>query len=137
MWAHYSEWHTGLVLEFNVEIDSAPFGSSKLASAEAVSYEEDYPAVSMYADEEEWSRALLMTKSKQWAYEDEYRCIDPGGPGLRHFEQAELAAVTLGCRASDEDQSDVGSWCQQRAVPAVYRCVTAERRFELTRIRIG
>ena len=133
LWSHYADCHQGLCLEFHVEAGSTPFGSSLLTSAQPVDYLEDYPEVGLYeTDELVWTRAILMTKAEQWQYENEYRCIDPKGGGLRSFPEDQLAAVLLGCQMSDADRTEVLSWVEQRKRPlVVYQAHMADRKYAI------
>jgi len=132
MWSHYADCHRGLCLEFSVDVDSTPFGSHILTSAEPVHYSPTYPEISIYADDMSWYRALLMTKSMDWAYEEEFRCVDPEGPGLKPFEPPSLTRVILGCQMSESDQDEVTKWCTECDSPVeVLQARSAPREYKL------
>lgn len=97
MWSHYSDCHRGLCVEFRVDIDSTPFGSSLLTSAEAVDYSAAYPEVSIYAEDIAWYRALLMTKANHWSYEEEVSLhrSSGGGTAALRFQCAVACATRM------------------------------------------
>lgn len=78
MWAHYGEQHKGIVVGF----DSAHrFFDQRLSSADdfrhlrKVNYEQKRPII-RFTEEDDFSR-ILLTKSPEWSYEEEWRMIMP------------------------------------------------------------
>ena len=64
MWAHYGNSHRGIALQYN--------GDGPLAQqVSQVSYFDHYPPFDFLGE----AHAVLLAKSKAWAYEDEYRVI--------------------------------------------------------------
>jgi len=114
MWAHYAQDHTGLVFE----LLSLPVEDNALSTAAPVNYvEKPMPFLS----EEEWIESILslqkfnlngfykryvLTKSKHWEYEHEWRVWYPLIPATESLHQdlnirpSELSAIYLGCRAN-------------------------------------
>lgn len=78
MWAHYGQQHMGMVIGFDSE---HPFFNQKLHSGDdfrhlrRVKYSQDRPMIRL-SEEEDFAR-ILLTKSPEWAYEDEWRMILP------------------------------------------------------------
>lgn len=68
MWAHYSNKHQGICLEFDA-------GNELFSQALKLSYQEDYPPFDLTTETEDENRMPLTTKSAAWNYEDEYRLI--------------------------------------------------------------
>jgi hypothetical protein len=70
MWAHYSDKHKGICLEFAT--DSDPLGS-----AQQITYIRDRQAIApaLLASPRAFTEAMLLTKSQDWAYEMEYRLL--------------------------------------------------------------
>ena len=70
MWAHYADKHNGICLEFDARKDQVGQGCRVL-------YQDTFPRIgpdefdnpSLLVD------AVLLTKSRDWAYEDEYRIL--------------------------------------------------------------
>ena len=88
MWAHYADSHRGVCLEFD--------GMSPLmAHAQEVSYTDDRIPINPYEDSEDvmMSKSLL-TKSRHWRYESEWRlCRYEGGAGLASFRPQNLTGI--------------------------------------------
>ena len=68
MWAHYSNKHQGICLEFDA-------GHELFSQALKLSYQEDYPLHDLTNETEDEQLMPLTIKSAAWAYEDEYRLI--------------------------------------------------------------
>lgn len=103
MWSHYSRNHKGISLEFCVD-------NSKFALAQRVQYQEEYPPFSLH-DPESY-RSMLLIKSDDWAYEQEYRLICPrftdlqGHPLIMQgnylsISPNDLKSIIVGCQAND------------------------------------
>lgn len=105
MWAHYSTQHTGICLEFTAR-------STLCSSAYKVSYLRHYPAFDFAETRGPATLMVMLTKSKAWKYESEYRLIadekrfaDPASDVLianDHFvalPDETLKAIILGCLA--------------------------------------
>lgn len=70
MWAHYAEKHQGICLEFDVRIE-------QVGRAYRVLYQDTFPLIGPdhFGNPRVLVDAVLLTKSQQWAYEDEYRIL--------------------------------------------------------------
>jgi hypothetical protein len=112
MWAHYSEAHTGICLEFDAkEIGSLFWEHFK------VKYQEEYPIVNVMelGNAKEFLKALT-TKASHWGYEKERRVIRTdreGGPGIYKFDPRLLKGVILGVRISAENEKRIRTWIDQ------------------------
>lgn len=109
MWSHYSEGHRGLCLQFDTTKNVAMFDQ-----AFKVSYNEQYPSVDIIniGKSDEYRKALL-TKSKHWEYEQEWRLLKPesfGGPGKHYFPPNLLIGVIFGALISPEDKNKLLDW---------------------------
>jgi len=137
MWGHYARSHTGVCLGFRAA-SSEVFGR-----AVAVEYASSYPQIEPYGQEPgELARLILAVKSKDWAYEHEYRLlVSEGGEtegvlpctnGLLSFPESDLAAVIVGCRISDKAFNTVRELVSQRPHPVqVFRATKANDKFKL------
>jgi hypothetical protein len=131
MWAHYSQAHRGLCLEFEASTERSLFWE-----AFRVVYQEAYPIVNMMriGEAEEFRKALL-TKSTHWAYEQERRVLkmeDEGGAGDYYFPPAALTGVIFGALMSSRDKETIKNWIQ--AYPseiAIYQATLNEHRYQL------
>lgn len=111
MWSHYSESHTGLVLEFTprspMGIDSCFFPLIK------VEYSETYEELSYVNDVRLEAQKLILTKYKDWEYEKEYRCISLGYQGEKQFHKDELTGIIFGAKASQANIDKVIKLCNE------------------------
>lgn len=111
MWSHYSDGHRGICLEFDTTKNFFLFDV-----ALKVSYDDLYPSIDIInmGKFDEYRKALL-TKSKHWEYEKEWRILKPGdlgGPGKHHFIPELLTGVILGALISTEDKNKVLDWIE-------------------------
>jgi hypothetical protein len=114
MWSHYADAHTGLCLRF----DAGP--DSPLRNARPVRYASEYAVCDFVTSSHEESiDAMIYTKAKEWAYEEEWRIhtISPVGPGVQKISPQILTGVILGARISDADRKAVLSWVRTRQIP--------------------
>jgi hypothetical protein len=106
MWSHYAENHTGICLEFGCD-------NTVFSGAFKVSYAEAYPLFDLADGDDERVLSPLITKSRDWAYEDEYRLIAQErdaavAPSLMTDENylalpaGALRSIILGCSAKEE-----------------------------------
>ncbi len=106
MWAHYSNKHQGLCLEFDVRTEL-------FCSALKVSYQEKYPSLDLTDDTELGNLQPFITKSAAWSYEDEYRLIaqEEGASfpedtlktrnNIVGLPEGALTTIIVGCMAPD------------------------------------
>ena len=98
MWSHYAASHTGFCLQFDGAFD--PF-----AQAKEVCYKENVGELSLSSianEDEEFKRAMFLTKAKCWCYESEWRIIDPKGDTLETYAPETLKAIYLGTAMNTE-----------------------------------
>lgn len=74
MWAHYAEKHTGICLGFDVpEFRGAErLLEPVIYAPERLAFLLD-PEKDLYGIDKEFVLAMMLTKSREWAYEQEYR----------------------------------------------------------------
>jgi hypothetical protein len=125
MWSHYSQKHTGIVLEFKP--------GSFFAEAFEVNYQEKYPNIRIYDDDLARMKAGILTKSTHWAYEKEYRVIEyTKGPGVYDFSGNLLTGVIFGCRMPEERKIQIRDWISKRHFkPAIYQASLKKREYGL------
>lgn len=126
MWAHYADSHTGLVIELDVEHPFfkqvfedplSPVGldedlSKDYGYLKPMVYDNHRPEITISSVK---SFDSFLIKSKDWAYEEEWRMLMPTanatkvikmGDGvdicLYEVPKVAITKVILGCRASDE-----------------------------------
>ncbi len=78
MWAHYADSHKGICLEFDTLKDLDTFSSTV-----PVQYVKKYPYLSIINNFEAIISRCILTKSKEWKYENEYRVIENLTPSER------------------------------------------------------
>src|SRR4029077_15987184 len=85
-WAHYAGSHSGICVELRPDVPPAD-------QALKVVYSRDYPQINFFelaqriegsgpeaqSAQREWVNALLLTKSIDWSYEEEWRILDTTG----------------------------------------------------------
>ncbi len=108
MWAHYGGQHQGIVLELDA---SHPWfhrrrsPRDELYCARAVQYSQQRPKMTLSSGN---SVDLFLTKSAEWAYEEEHRfmaplkdCRQDGEVWVMDYPPGMLKSVRLGCRIAD------------------------------------
>ena len=98
MFSHYTDGHRGFCLQFEVRKDPS------LSIAKKVSYGKSnrYPRLNRLTDSsEKLFKGVLLVKSREWKYEQEYRVLIDKEAGYRRFESASLTGIILGCEMID------------------------------------
>lgn len=103
MWAHYADDHKGFLVEFRIAMD-APSEQIERMVPLPVTYSDQRPILD-WASRETNINDYLLTKSTDWAYEEEERMLTTTeGPGFYDYSRKLfLHSVTAGVRTSDED----------------------------------
>jgi hypothetical protein len=118
MWSHYADEHKGAVFKIKCIEEK----QSLLCAALKVKYSDEYP---IFGTDDDWRNVvktgqfpdlvrvyneLLLTKSTDWQYENEWRMIfpRPEDTGKKSvflgFHQEEIESIFLGCRMSGENK---------------------------------
>lgn len=140
MWSHYAADHRGICIGFDADKDFY-----RLAAQ--VSYEEEMPICDFLKREQEGGaesvlKSALLTKSKDWSYEKEWRVLknerppeeigaivaeaiengydgvtrrslaDQYGPGLYPFDPSVVVEIILGLRIEPDYEQKVRDWAQ-------------------------
>lgn len=96
MWAHYTEDHKGICLEFDHSKDLEFFRPFK-----KVEYDKVYPTYNYYNNKKNVVAQLMLHKSDHWKYEKEVRLIKKK-TGLYKFKPECLTGIYFGVRTSNE-----------------------------------
>ena len=115
MWAHYSECHTGLMIEFNSDTAFFPkewnnFGQTR--SPCEISYQPQRPSLRAGQILNQ-GRTLFFTKSSDWAYEKEIRVLmpltqaDKPAKHLFSIPPESFKRVVIGCKAEKDLEDKV------------------------------
>jgi hypothetical protein len=110
LWSHYAACHTGICIKFHAG-NTAPF----FGAAQKVFYKEKYPEIDVLSNPYHQVEGFLLTKAKDWEYEEEWRIINhESGPGKKEFPDHLISEVILGARITDKDREDVLTWLGKR-----------------------
>ncbi len=130
LWAHYASSHRGFAVGYRAQDD----GVQEAVPAFPVLYRKRRVGMYAFGPEPDWLR-ILRTKSKDWAYEGEWRYVrldNAGGPGLMDVPAGAIVEVRLGLRIS--------KWHADRLIaaarklpdrPSILRAVRHADTFEL------
>ncbi|MPM31140.1 hypothetical protein SDC9_77693 [bioreactor metagenome] len=142
MWAHYADGHTGICLEWDfpyeqrIEYFSLPKGVEKQVPLilQPISYSNERPVSNIFENTKQSAEQLyrsVITKSTDWAYENEYRLIQPGYTGKAHYEPFRLSGIIIGYKASQEQILEIGEFVKQmKFQPRLYKAVLNVKKFE-------
>jgi len=83
MWAHYADSHKGVCLQFKDDSDPKKLPAGCLFKK--VRYSTHYPKLDA-ARVSEFEETLLLTKSTDWMYEEEWRFVAPAGSESKGFD---------------------------------------------------
>lgn len=119
LWADYADEHRGICLRFD---DIAPDSQSNLSPlphfglAMRVSYQDDRPRIQVWGRDDGYDKLTkyLLTKTREWEYEEEWRLVDSGFTGSRPFPAPALSGVIFGSAISEHDREDVIKWIEVR-----------------------
>ena len=100
MWAHYANSHRGFCLEFSSDSEN-PYGIHPLD----VCYSEMLVKLNFHNQADDAIVNMIFTKSLDWKYEQEMRCIADGlvsqDDRKKHFDASKLKAVYLGVKCEE------------------------------------
>lgn len=110
MWSHYADNHRGICLMYEPDKDRTQL----LKTIAEVNYQRTYPrvrVVDLAKADEKTAISLLLTKSSEWRYENEYRILLPrGAKRTLAFSPQALVGIILGSKISKQDEEEVKSW---------------------------
>jgi|GEM_PF-2536902 len=107
MFSHYADSHKGISIgfKFNQKEIKNVFGP------EAVRYTNNFPVWKEFPQDghmDEVIRPAVLTKSRQWEYENEFRCFSMYKRGVINLSSiCEISEITLGANISPENQKHV------------------------------
>jgi hypothetical protein len=134
MWSHYGDSHRGVCIGYSFPRKTSEF----LADVE---YRDGYPpnrmprfaGIAGNADWRDFINTMLLTKSKEWAYEREVRILLPGEAGtFLDLRPSPLSVVVMGMRMTESDQSELLELLRhQHLAPRLYRAERIKNCFRL------
>ncbi len=115
MWSHYANSHLGFCVTFQIpSIESfidGTFSQSKIIiELDKVNYQTDFPNFDAYdlRHSDDFIRLPLITKSSDWAYENEYRLISLNKNNIAiSFQDNLIESIILGCRISPKHEEEI------------------------------
>lgn len=135
MWSHYGDNHSGLCLGFQISDQAIDF-----ARASKVAYSEFRPVINLIHDltEQNIFNATMLTKSKQWSYESEWRMIERNIlKRERLYPPSALVQVIFGARTKPDDCSKILSAIEiSGARPKLLKAEIDETRFKINLVEL-
>lgn len=122
LWADYADNHRGICLRFDdVDFDDRYNLSRRphFGLAMRVSYQDDRPRIQVWGKDQGYEKLVkyLLTKTRRWEYEQEWRLVDSGFTGNRPFPPAALSGVIFGAAISEADRVEVINWIRANKLP--------------------
>lgn len=111
MWSHYSNSHNGFCIGF----DSRILFDSLQCTIGPVNYSNDFPSVPLFELTPKDLLRLIMTKSKHWEYENEFRIIKTLFPRVAfQIPNEAFREIIFGCKISDADKEEIIKICKSK-----------------------
>jgi hypothetical protein len=142
MWGHYSSGHRGMCIEYN----TLELGEKSSKVVIPVKYTEKLPALSTSNKSQIMFSFLqiMRTKSSDWSYEYEWRCIqDVGACGDSLTSKGALLdssapkAVYVGCKADEAFIDSLKTICTDLLSIPLYKMIKSNDEFKLIPKRIN
>ena len=108
MWSHYSDYHQGIVIGLNMEID-IPFFISPIR----IDYQDQYETLNYLSDPNKSTIDTLKIKSSQWEYENEIR-IYKNNSGLHQIDKKAITEIYFGIKTSEVDIDKIKNICKSK-----------------------
>ena len=120
MWSHYANNHKGIVYEFKNDLfkntdsvtNSFNGNDNKVIYPNNKSYELLSYTKTGKGKKEQFAKELL-TKAKDWEYEEEYRMIDFENSGNKVFKKESLCSIIFGVKTADIEIDIIKCLCQK------------------------
>ena len=129
MWSHYADSHKGFCIGFDTKLLAKSinglFGN--------VNYSDKVPVQSMFAKPMQNCIAYLMTKSKEWEYEEEYRItkIFASNTPVR-FPKEAIKEVILGLSISEENRNEITNIVKEHYTTAkLFQSIRSDKMFKI------
>jgi hypothetical protein len=132
LWTDYADNHGGICLRFDDMALDARYGLSDdphFGLAMRVSYQDERPQIEVWGRDVGYEKLVryLLTKTRQWEYEAEWRLVKTGFTGNRPFPPAALSGVIFGEAISDADREEVIGWVRTRKLSVELLQARSER----------
>ena len=150
MWAHYAEDHKGFVVGFKSD-ELITEKSQILIKPRKVLYTCNRPKMNFFDLEEtqeerklKWIRNFYYTKSKDWAYEDEWRQVNNlktvdlivKENYLYKINKDSIDCILIGCKMEDDNKIKIKNYAEDLRVN-VYQMEINKSMYCLDKIKIN
>lgn len=128
MWSHYADGHRGLCLEFDTRFP--PFNDPQ--KLHKVIYDNHRPTLSPieFIVNGFIPVTPLITKSRKWEYEKEWRLITPHGNSSIEYDPKALTGIYFGCLMPDAQKRKIATMPANSA-PHLFCMKTSTTEFKL------
>ena len=119
LWSHYADNHTGIVLQFalrdskyNDDVYEVKYKNRKNLRGGILNYKEARDSLIQFNDDEFIKycfQKILLSKSKHWKYENEWRIIDFDAKSHPYIEVNDslITAIYLGLNITETDKAKI------------------------------
>jgi hypothetical protein len=143
MWSHYGDKHQGICVGFK---EKGLFETGNFGTSGAVKYpiNREYPIIHPLKGKEiERHLEVVLSKSVDWLYENEYRLtkifLPPNVPSKEErrvkFDPNLISEVTLGLNIDSTSREQIINICNQNNI-SVYEAYKVEAKFQIDRKKI-
>lgn len=139
MWAHYGDNHQGICLEFDLhegKLKTLP-GEPLISPPLKITYTDELPKYNIFQKDcvESFHNALI-TKSKEWEKENEYRFLSRDRLGLVKYDPWQLKSIYAGCKMTDQSFEALHDTVRKmRIQPYLFRTAIKKDQFGLDIIK--
>lgn len=145
MWAHYADKHKGICLEFDFPDNGGSWkvNSEKINREMFISpflpmtYSYKIPSWNVLTDDGSGIHTSIVTKSKEWEYENEIRLVCNKYTGLLKYNELSLRAIYAGCKMNDSKFNELKSTIKKlHFQPRLYRMQINKEKYALDAVHI-
>jgi len=128
MWSHYADGHKGFCLEF----DTNYFKFNDKLNLNEVIYNNSFPTLSPLDIVQKPLRVIepLITKSKDWEHEKEWRLITKEGNSAIEYNPKALTAIYFGCWITKENMEKIAT-LPAKSAARLFQMQRSETEFKL------
>lgn len=128
MWSHYANSHKG----FCVGFDSVKLFECLMGGGAPVNYATEYPIISPIEIHEEQYRQQILTKSKHWAYEFEYRLTTFRRNNMSiPIPPDAITEIIFGAKMNNEFKTQIKRACNKLSHIKFFNSIPNENEFKL------
>lgn len=136
MWSYYSGGHSGVAVRFS--LDEPAVQSVRPFMMWQVHYAKAFPRARFYIDPNDvFIKAMVATKSFEWAHEHEWRLVRPSKIGAVEFPRRVVDAVIFGLNTTDATKAMVRSWAARRRKSEPLELLQVAKRPDSFEVSIG